>query len=74
MHTITISVNCVGVMGKGLALKIKNQFPDVYMFYQDLCHKRIFKKGKSCLYKRKYPFNYQSANKSNKLLNTNLET
>ena len=33
MHTLTVSVNCVGVMGKGLASRAKYQFPDVYVLY-----------------------------------------
>lgn len=30
-------VNCKGVMGSGLALQIKNRFPDVYYNYRDKC-------------------------------------
>jgi len=30
MQTITITVNTVGVMGKGVALTAKNLFPDMY--------------------------------------------
>jgi hypothetical protein len=37
MQTLTISVNCVGVMGKGLASTAKNRFPDVYVKYQEIC-------------------------------------
>ena len=35
--TIIIPVNCVGVMGKGLALQTKLQYPEVYEFYKELC-------------------------------------
>lgn len=28
-------VNCVGVMGSGLALKIKNKWPQVYSYYKE---------------------------------------
>jgi hypothetical protein len=52
MHTLTVSVNCVGVMGKGLASRAKYQFPDVYVIYQDLCRQRKLRMGKPCLYKR----------------------
>lgn len=31
-------VNCVGVMGKGLALSFKNKFPDMYKQYKKDCH------------------------------------
>ena len=30
-------VNCVGVMGKGLALQFKNKFPENYIAYRDHC-------------------------------------
>ena len=29
-QTLINTVNCVGVMGKGIALEFKNQFPDMY--------------------------------------------
>lgn len=31
------TVNCVGVMGKGLALEFKNRFPDNFIEYRDWC-------------------------------------
>jgi hypothetical protein len=52
MQTLTISVNTVGVMGKGLASRTKYQFPDVYVFYQDLCRQKVLQMGKPYLYKR----------------------
>jgi len=52
MQTLTISVNCVGVMGKGLASRAKYQFPDVYVRYQDLCRNKSLRLGKPYLYKR----------------------
>lgn len=30
-------VNCVGVMGKGLALEFKKRFPDVFQTYAEAC-------------------------------------
>jgi O-acetyl-ADP-ribose deacetylase (regulator of RNase III) len=51
-QTLTISVNTVGVMGKGLASRAKYQFPDVYVFYQDLCRSKILQMGKPYVYKR----------------------
>ncbi len=56
MQTFTISVNTVGVMGKGLASRSKNQFPDVYTEYQALCYKRKLKMGTPVLYKREANF------------------
>lgn len=52
MHTLTISVNTVGVMVKGLASRAKYQFPDVYVYYQDLCRTKRLKMGQPRLYKR----------------------
>ncbi len=51
-QTLTVSVNTVGVMGKGLASRAKYQFPDVYVYYQDLCRKHKWTMGKPYLYKR----------------------
>jgi len=52
LQTLTISVNIVGVMGKGLASRAKYHFPDVYVAYQDVCRRKILKMGKPYLYKR----------------------
>lgn len=34
---IAHQVNCCGVMGRGLALQIRREFPDVYRRYQNYC-------------------------------------
>jgi len=52
LQTLTVSVNCVGKMGKGLASRAKFQFPDVYVRYESLCRKKILQMGKPYLYKR----------------------
>lgn len=49
---LTISVNTVGVMGKGLASRARYQFPDVYVEYQNLCRSKKLKMGRPCLIKR----------------------
>ena len=56
MQTFTISVNTVGIMGKGLASRAKNQFPDVYVRYQDLCRQKKLRMGIPSLYKREDNF------------------
>ena len=56
MRTFTISVNTMGVMGKGLASRAKYQFPDVYVFYQDLCRQKKLRMGIPFLYKREENF------------------
>lgn len=55
-QTLTISVNTVGVMGKGLASRTKYQFPDVYVVYQDTCRQKLLRMGKPYLYKREASF------------------
>ena len=51
-QTLTISVNTVGIMGKGLASRTRYQFPDVFVEYQDLCRSRKITMGKPYLIKR----------------------
>lgn len=55
-HTLVVSVNIVGVMGKGLASRAKYQFPRLYVAYQDLCRKGILQMGKPHLYKGEKSF------------------
>lgn len=74
MQTVTVSVNCVGVMGKGLASRAKYQFPDVYVYYQDLCHRRTLQMGKPRIYKRESSFDHQLADEPSTLSNANSET
>lgn len=38
-------VNCVGVMGKGLALGFKRRYPDNYHFYEKYCRNKRLKPG-----------------------------
>ncbi|WP_457623358.1 DarT ssDNA thymidine ADP-ribosyltransferase family protein [Persephonella sp.] len=42
---LTVSVNTVGVMGKGLASRFKYMYPEVYVFYENLCKRKILKLG-----------------------------
>lgn len=74
MQTLTVSVNCVGVMGKGLASRAKYQFPDVYVNYQDNCRKGRLKLGKPYLYKRESSFDYELADEPQSMTNPNGET
>lgn len=74
MQTLTASVNCVGIMGKGVASRAKYQFPDVYVYYQDACRKRKLKMGKPALYKRETSLDYQLAEEPETLKKANSET
>lgn len=71
MQTLTISVNCVGIMGKGLASRAKWQFPDVYVQYQYVCRNRTLQMGKPYLYKRESSLDYQLADEPATLKNGN---
>lgn len=73
-QTLTVSVNCVGVMGKGLASRAKYQFPDVYVRYQDLCRKKTLRMGKPYLHKRETPLDHELADEPSTLTNANLGT
>ncbi len=51
LQTLTISVNTVGVMGRGLASRIRYMYPSAYIVYQQLTRKKIIKPGIPFLYK-----------------------
>jgi len=72
-QTVTVSVNTVGIMGKGLASRAKYQFPDVYVYYQDLCRSKKLKMGKPQLYKREVSLDYELADEPQSLPNGNAE-
>jgi len=74
MQTLTISVNTVGVMGRGLASRAKYQFPDMYVFYQDLCKSGKLKMGKPYLYKRESSLDFILVDEPERLGNFNLQT
>ena len=40
------TVNCVGVMGKGIALEFKERYPDMFKEYAKLCRRNYIKVGK----------------------------
>lgn len=73
-QTLTVSVNTVGIMGKGVASRAKYQFPDVYVHYQDLCRRRQLRMGKPVLYKREKSFDFELADEPASLENANSET
>ena len=50
-QTIVNTINCVGVMGKGLALEMKNRYPDMFEKYKDFCEKGLIDIGKLWVYK-----------------------
>jgi O-acetyl-ADP-ribose deacetylase (regulator of RNase III) len=44
-EAIAIPVNCVGVMGKGVALECKERHPWVFKRYQAMCHESRVRPG-----------------------------
>lgn len=74
MQTLTVSVNTVGVMGKGLASRVKYQFPDVYVKYQDVCKTNELRLGKPYLYKRESSLDSFLADEGEKLPDLNHQT
>ncbi|MFH1422594.1 MAG: macro domain-containing protein [Planctomycetota bacterium] len=50
-QTLINTVNCVGIMGKGIALEFKKRFPDMYDDYVKRCEKKEVKLGQPYLFK-----------------------
>ncbi|QFZ54513.1 macro domain-containing protein [Oceanihabitans sp. IOP_32] len=50
-QTIVNTVNCVGVMGKGIALVFKLRYPKMFDLYKDHCKSKLIGIGKLWLYK-----------------------
>lgn len=44
-QTLVNTVNCVGVMGKGIALDFKNKYPEMFKEYSQLCAQNRVKPG-----------------------------
>jgi O-acetyl-ADP-ribose deacetylase (regulator of RNase III) len=74
LHTLTVSVNTKGVMGKGLASRAKYQFPDVYIHYQDACRSKRLKLGRPVLYKREAALDTQLADSPSQIDEPNNQT
>src|SRR6266540_5949632 len=51
-QTLVNTVNCVGVMGKGIALEFKRRFPDMYDDYTKRCASGQVRLGQPYLFKR----------------------
>jgi uncharacterized protein YwgA/O-acetyl-ADP-ribose deacetylase (regulator of RNase III) len=54
-QTLVNTVNCVGIMGKGLALEFKKLFPDMYEDYVARCKANKVRLGEPYLYRRLLP-------------------
>ncbi len=54
-QTLVNTVNCVGVMGKGIALEFKKRFPEMFVDYQARCKRGEVKLGRPYLYRHLLP-------------------
>jgi len=54
-QTLVNTVNCVGIMGKGIALQFKERFPEMFKDYMDRCKCNEVKLGKPYLFKKLFP-------------------
>src|SRR5213082_1078396 len=50
-QTLVNTVNCVGVMGKGVALEFRNRFPAMYCDYVERCARGAVRLGRPYLYR-----------------------
>jgi O-acetyl-ADP-ribose deacetylase (regulator of RNase III) len=50
-QTVVNTVNCVGVMGKGIAAEFKARYPEMYETYREICDQRLLEPGKLWLWK-----------------------
>jgi O-acetyl-ADP-ribose deacetylase (regulator of RNase III) len=50
VDAIVNTVNCVGVMGKGIALQFKKKWPDNFKLYSDACKAGLVKPGHMFVY------------------------
>src|SRR5580765_1302138 len=51
-EAIVNTVNCVGIMGKGIALQFKMKYPDNYLFYKKMCDQHRMMIGKVLVFPR----------------------
>lgn len=54
-QTLVNTVNCVGVMGKGIALEFRKRFPDMYEDYVARCRRREVRLGQPYVFRRLVP-------------------
>ena len=49
------TVNCVGAMGKGIALDFKLRFPEMFKEYQKICSQHLLRPGQILPYRKSHP-------------------
>ncbi|HEY5590250.1 MAG TPA: macro domain-containing protein [Paludibacter sp.] len=59
------TVNCVGVMGKGIALEFKLRYPEMFKEYQKICFEKRLRPGQILPYRKSTPWILNFAIKDN---------
>ena len=72
-QVIVNTVNCRGVMGKGLALAFKERYPEMFHVYQQECREGRLRIGRPTLYKKSTPWILNFPTKDNWRANSKLE-
>jgi O-acetyl-ADP-ribose deacetylase (regulator of RNase III)/uncharacterized protein YwgA len=54
-QTLINTVNCVGIMGKGIALEFKKRFPEMFKDYAERCGRKEVKPGIPYVYQALFP-------------------
>ena len=55
-RTIVNTVNCEGIMGKGIALEMKLRFPEMFIKYKEFCDQGLMNPGTLQLWKNSNPW------------------
>src|SRR5437588_12069599 len=55
-QTLVNTVNCVGVMGKGIALEFRLRFPEMFETYRKVCEDRKLRPGQILPYRKAHPW------------------
>ena len=51
------TINCVGIMGKGIALQFKKAFPENFKAYEAACRRKVIKPGRMFVFETGRMFN-----------------
>jgi len=54
-QTLVNAVNCVGIMGRGIAFQFKQRFPEMYADYAKRCEQHLVKLGQPYLFSPLFP-------------------
>jgi len=55
-QTIVNTVNCVGVMGKGIAFEYRHRYPEMFRAYARLCEQKLLRPGLLHLWTKSTPW------------------